>query len=129
MSISVFGCSTFSFIKSISVVPPPMKRISAPCCAVVAFAAVAIACALSLAHALNCRDLFALVHGGEAKTRIHAPTIDVHRARTALTVIASLFGAGQMQMFTQTIEQSGARIDPQIMLLAVHTKCDRDRIF
>ena len=50
MSISVFGCSTFNFIRSISVVPPPMKRISAPCCAVVAFAAVAIACALSLAR-------------------------------------------------------------------------------
>jgi hypothetical protein len=41
------GCSTFSFIKSISVVPPAMKRMSAPCCAVFAFPVVAIACALS----------------------------------------------------------------------------------
>jgi len=43
MSINVCGCSTFSFIKSISVVPPPMKRISAPCCAVFALLAVATA--------------------------------------------------------------------------------------
>ena len=31
--------STFSFMRSISVVPPAMKRMSAPCCAVVGFAA------------------------------------------------------------------------------------------
>jgi hypothetical protein len=68
------------------------------------------------------------VHRGEAETGIHAPAIDVHSARTALAVIASLFGSGQMQMFAQTIEKSCARIDPQIMLLAVDKKRDRDGI-
>jgi hypothetical protein len=47
-----------------------------------------------LTDALKRRDLVALVHGGEAETGIHTPTIDVHGARTALAVIASLFGSG-----------------------------------
>jgi hypothetical protein len=51
------------------------------------------------------------VHGGEAETGIHAPAIDVDGARTALAVIASLFGSGQMQIFSKAIEKSGARID------------------
>src|SRR5215470_11963481 len=38
MSSTRAGVSTFSFIRSISVVPPPRKRTSAPCCAVVACA-------------------------------------------------------------------------------------------
>jgi hypothetical protein len=64
-----------------------------------------------LADALKRRDLVALVHGGEAETGIHAPAIDVDGARTALAVIASLFGSGQMQIFSKAIEKSGARID------------------
>ena len=45
MSSSRAGVSTFSFIRSISVVPPARNRTSAPCCAVFACAAVAIAAA------------------------------------------------------------------------------------
>src|SRR2546425_2306990 len=33
-----------------------------------------------------------------------------------------------MQVFAQAIEKSGARIDPQIVLLAINTKRDRDGI-
>src|SRR5437899_1111205 len=43
MSISCAGVSTFRFIRSISVVPPATNRMSAPCCAVFALAAAAIA--------------------------------------------------------------------------------------
>src|SRR6266568_6281916 len=48
MSSSRPGVSTFSFIRSSSVVPPATKRTSAPCCAVFACAAVAIAVAGSV---------------------------------------------------------------------------------
>jgi hypothetical protein len=68
------------------------------------------------------------MHRGETKAGIHAPTIDMHSAGTALTVITSFFGSGQMQVFAQTIEKSGARIDPQIVLLSVNAKRDRDGI-
>jgi hypothetical protein len=47
-----------------------------------------------LTDALNGCDLLAVVHRGEAETGIHASAIDVHGARTALAVIASLFGSG-----------------------------------
>src|SRR5919197_90200 len=42
------GVSTFSFIRSISVVPPPINRTSAPCCAVFDCAALAMAAAGSV---------------------------------------------------------------------------------
>jgi hypothetical protein len=81
-----------------------------------------------LADPLKRRDFIALVHGGEAETGIHPPPIDVHRACTALAVIASLFRSGQMQVLSQAIQERGAGIYPQVVLLAVDTKCDRDGI-
>ncbi len=75
-----------------------------------------------LTNALNGRDLFTLMHRGEAKTGIHPPAIDVHGAGTALAMIASLFRSGQVQMLAKTIEKSCARIDPKIMLLTVDTE-------
>src|SRR5436305_12258516 len=45
MSRTRAGISTFSFIRSSSVVPPATNRTSAPCCAVFACAAVATAAA------------------------------------------------------------------------------------
>jgi hypothetical protein len=62
------------------------------------------------------------MHGSEAQTRIYATAVDVHSARTALPVIASLFRPGQVQMLAKTIEKSCARIDPKIMLLTVDTE-------
>jgi len=43
----------------------------------------------------------------------------VHGAGATLAVIAAFLGAGEMQMFSQGIEQRGARIDFQRLLLAV----------
>src|SRR6185503_16411158 len=42
------GVSTLSFIRSMSVVPPPINRTSAPCCAVFDFAAATMAAAESV---------------------------------------------------------------------------------
>ena len=81
-----------------------------------------------LTNAFDRRDLVALMHRGKAKTRIHAPTIDVHRAGTALAMIASLLRSGQVQMFAETIEKSRARIDPKIIFLSVHTERNGNRI-
>ena len=65
----------------------------------------------------------------QTETRIHAPAIDVDRAGAALTMIASLFRSGQMQMLAQTIEKRRARIDPQIVLFTIHPKRDGNGIF
>src|ERR1700757_3272331 len=54
------GVSTFSFIRSISVVPPPMNRTSAPCWAVFDWAAVAMAAAESVGR-MNSKVCMALL--------------------------------------------------------------------
>src|SRR6266550_43651 len=59
------------------------------------------------------------LHPREAKTRIHAPAIHVHRAGAALTVIASLFRAGERDGLTNAIEQRRPRVDTKPVLLAV----------
>jgi hypothetical protein len=69
------------------------------------------------------------MHGGQAETGIHAPTVDMHSAGTALAMIASLFGSGQMQIFAEAIEKRGARIDPEIVLRAVNPKRYRNGVF
>ena len=82
-----------------------------------------------LTDAFDGCDLIALVHSGEGETRKLTPSIDVHRARAALAVIASLLRAGQVQVLTETIEQRRARIDSQIIFLAIHTQRDWNGAF
>jgi len=81
-----------------------------------------------LTNALNGRDLFTLMHRGEAKTGIHSAAVYVHSAGTALAMIASLFRSGQVQMLAETIEKSCARIYPKIILLSVDTELNGNRI-
>ena len=57
-----------------------------------------------LTNPFDRRDLVAFMHDREAETRIHPPAIDVHRAGTALSVVAAFFRSGQMQMFAQAVE-------------------------
>ena len=84
---------------------------------------------LRLTEALDRCDLIALVQSGEGETRKLTPSIDVHRARAALAVIASLLRSGQMQVLAETIEQRRARIDSQIVFLAIHTERDWNGAF
>src|SRR2546421_3038323 len=81
-----------------------------------------------LTYTFNCGDLLALMHRREAETGIHAPSIDVNGARTALAVIASLFRSGQMKMLAQAIEKRRARIDPHFIVLTIHPKRDWNNI-
>jgi hypothetical protein len=66
------------------------------------------------------------VHDGEAEARVHAPAIDVHRAGTALTVVASLLGAGQDNAFAQAVQQSGSRVETEAVLVAVDAQRERN---
>jgi hypothetical protein len=84
---------------------------------------------LRLANSLHRCDVIPLVPRGQAKTGIHAPAIDVHGARAALTMIAPLLRPGQMKMFAQTIKQAGAGIEAKVVLLPVDKKRDRNGVF
>src|SRR2546430_17456573 len=81
-----------------------------------------------LTDAFDGRDLIALVQSGESETRKLALAINVHRARTALPVIASLLRSSQVQMLAQAIEKSRARIDSQIVRFSVNREGNRDCI-
>jgi hypothetical protein len=64
---------------------------------------------LGLAQSLDRGDPVAFVHDGERETRIDAHSVHEHRAGPALTVVASLLGAGQAEILTQSIEKCGFR--------------------
>ena len=53
----------------------------------------------------------AVMHEGEREAGVHAPPVHVHGAGAALTVIATFLRAGEFELFSQTVEQSHARID------------------
>jgi hypothetical protein len=51
----------------------------------------------------------------------------MHGACAALPVITTLFCAGKRNCFTDAIQQSGARIDVKLMVLAVDPENHRNR--
>jgi hypothetical protein len=75
---------------------------------------------LRLADALDGRDLISGVHHGKREARIYALPVHMHRAGSALTVIASLLRAGQVQVLPQAIQQRGPRIEAKDATLPVH---------
>ena len=75
------------------------------------------------AEAFDRDDVVALVHDGERETRVDPASVDQHGARAALTVVAALLGAGQMQVLSQRVEQRRAQIELELDGLTV----DRER--
>src|SRR3954470_21046579 len=71
-------------------------------------------------------DRLAVVHHREAQTGIDPTAIHVHGARTALSVVAALFRAGQGDGLAQTVEQRRAWVHAKPMLLAIDAKHDRN---
>ncbi len=48
------------------------------------------------AKALDRRDLLTLMHDGKCQAGVYSAAVNDHGARSALSVIASFFGTGQM---------------------------------
>jgi hypothetical protein len=51
------------------------------------------------------------MHDRERKAGIHAPTIDVNGASTALPVVASFLSSEKAEMLAQRVQQSDARFN------------------
>jgi hypothetical protein len=68
--------------------------------------------------------VLAVMHCGERQTRVDAAPVEQHRASAALTVIATLLGSCEREMFPQSVEKSCPRIERQSMQLSVHSKFD-----
>jgi hypothetical protein len=58
----------------------------------------------------------------EYQATVHAITIQQHRARTALPVIASFLGSGQTKMFAQCIEEGDSIIESRIIVSVVYAE-------
>jgi hypothetical protein len=52
----------------------------------------------------------------ERQARQDAAPVDPHRARAAGTLVASLLGACEIEMFAQRVEQAYSRLDGQLAL-------------
>lgn len=76
-------------------------------------------------QAFNGGDLILLVHDGESETGVDATTIDENSTGSALPVIASFFGAEESEILAQGVEQGDARLDLQMVELAVDGQSDR----
>jgi len=64
-------------------------------------------------------NLIALMHDGKCEAGVHAASVHMHRASSALTVIASLFGAGKLKIFTERVQQRDAGFKLETVFLAV----------
>src|SRR6266850_2782300 len=153
MSMTCAGRSTFSFMRSSSVVPPATKRVPGfahigvvrpaglleQCDRGHDLAGGAIAALVGivldegrlhgmqrvgLSDAFDRGDLVALVHHGEREAGIHPLAVDVHGACAALAVVAAFLGPGEGKGFAQAIEERGARVEAQRVLPCIDAQCD-----
>src|SRR5215471_7780121 len=67
-----------------------------------------------LSEPFNSRHSGAVLHDRQGQARVDAPSLDEHRARSALTVIAALLGTREANVLTQCIEQRRPRSDVEL---------------
>jgi hypothetical protein len=70
-------------------------------------------------------DLSAIFHHSQRETGIYPATIDQNGARATLSVVATLFGAGETEMNTQGVKQCGPGSKGQLSCLAIDVERDR----
>ncbi|MNI73685.1 hypothetical protein D3C73_1297090 [compost metagenome] len=74
------------------------------------------------AQAFNGGDLGPVMHDGQRQTGIDAPPVQHHRTGATLAVVATLLGAGQVQMFAQRVQQRGAHVQGHLARRAIDTQ-------
>jgi len=75
-------------------------------------------------HALHGGDLAFLGRDGQVEAGHGAAAVDQDRAGSALSLVAAFLGAGQVESLAQDVEQGGAVVDGQRVLLAVDVQGD-----
>jgi hypothetical protein len=64
-------------------------------------------------------DLVVRVHDGEGEAGVDAATVNVDGACSALAVVAAFLGAGQGQVFAETVEEGGSGVESESVGLTV----------
>ena len=67
------------------------------------------------------------MHDREAEAGIHSASVDVHRARAALAVVATLLCSGKLQIFAQRIEQSDTRFQQHAIVPSIDIEDESHR--
>jgi len=81
-----------------------------------------------LSQSFDRSNLVALMHDGEREAGIHPPPIDMHRAGTALPVIAALLRSKQVQVLAQSVEQRDAGLEAHLILPPIDFEHQWNRI-
>jgi hypothetical protein len=81
-----------------------------------------------LAQALNVGDLVSGAHDGERQAGVNTEAVHIYGASAAQAAVTFLFGSGKIEILAQAIQQSGSRIELDLVRFAVHTKCERDHV-
>ena len=77
-------------------------------------------------QALDGGYLGAFLHHRQRQAGIDPPPVDQNGARAALSVVAALLGAGQVEMVAQCVQQRGPWGDREFHLAAVDGQPDRN---
>jgi hypothetical protein len=80
---------------------------------------------VSLSEPLGGNDLCAVVGNRERQADDGPPTIEQHRARAALTVVAALLRRGHSQPISKRVQQGRASVNDYRSILTVHSQEDK----
>ena len=78
-----------------------------------------------LAHAFHSGDFLALAAGSEQCAREHGRAVNQNRTCAAGRIVASAFGAGELQIQAQRVQQKPIRLDCQLMGTAVDAEFEK----
>src|SRR5436190_457323 len=78
----------------------------------------------AVGHAFDGRDLARLQVGRQRQTREHGRAVDEHRARAALSELAAVLGADEIEILAQDFEQRLVDGDEQLARLAVDCEAE-----
>jgi hypothetical protein len=79
-------------------------------------------------QAFNGGDVLGIMHDGQGQARVNTPAIHQYRAGATLTVIATFFCPGKVQVITQRVEQCGPRQNVELPARPVDDQPDRNPI-
>src|SRR6266851_2730990 len=79
---------------------------------------------VGLADAFDGCDLFIGMHHGEGEAGVHAAAVDMDGAGSALTVVAALLCAGEIEVLAEAVEEGGAGVDLEAMVFPVDAERD-----
>jgi hypothetical protein len=77
---------------------------------------------------LDRRDLRSIGLGRQDRARLNGPAVQMNRAGAALASIAAHVRAGELEIFSEEVDEQGARLDRGFVLYAVNCDANGNRV-